>query len=239
MHSLSASLEDYVEGIWILALRNKVVRVRDIAGLLSVKSPSVVGALRVLVEKGLIIHERYGYIELSHEGEALALEVYRKHKTLAKFFNEILGVDLATAARDACAIEHSVSDSTVKRIAMFMRFTEGVADEQAPWLEKFHDYVGKSAKLDQDEAAGLCDAVTSDGAVMLDMIRAGRDAKVVRVGGREDINRKLLDMGMVPGVRIRVVRVAPTGDLTEVMVKGHHLSLRKAEAAVVIVEESG
>ena len=239
MHTLSASLEDYVEAIWILSLRHKVVRVKDVAGLLNVKSPSVVGALKILVERGLIAHERYGYIELSQQGEALARDVYRKHKTLAKFFNEILGIDLATAAKDACAIEHCVSESTIKRIAAFMRFAEAVPHEQAPWLEAFRDYVGESSKRYQSgPGEDLCEAVTSDAAAMLDMIPAGHEAKVLRVVGKVGIKRKLLDMGIVPGVTIRVERVAPMGDPIDVVVRGYHLSLRKAEAASVIVEES-
>ncbi len=240
MHTLSASLEDYAEAIWILGLRGRVVRVKDIGEFLSVKSPSVVGALKVLVAKGLITHERYGYIELSQEGEVLAWEVYRKHKTLAKFFNEILGIDLATAARDACAIEHCVSDSTVKRIAMFIRFAETVPDEQAPWLAAFHDYVRESVESNQEGAGDdLCEAVTSEAAIMLDMIPAGREANVVRVAGRKDIKRRLLDMGIIPGVKVRMERVAPAGDPVDVVVKGHHLSLRKAEAGAVMVEENG
>jgi DtxR family Mn-dependent transcriptional regulator len=232
-------LEDYVEAIWILGLRNKAVRVKDIAGLLNVKSPSVVGALKILVEKGLITHERYGYIELSQQGEALARDVYRKHKTLAKFFNGILGIDLATAARDACAIEHCVSDSTIKRIAAFMRFAEAVPEEQAPWLKAFREYVSKNSERDQDgPEESLCEAVRSEAAAMLDMIPAGQEAKVVRVVGKADIKRRLLDMGIVPGVTIRVERVAPMGDPIDVVVKGYHLSLRKAEAAAVIVEET-
>jgi DtxR family Mn-dependent transcriptional regulator len=238
MNTLSASLEDYVEAIWILSIRGKVVRVKDIAEILSVKSPSVVGALKVLVEKGLIAHERYGYIELSQEGEALARDVYRRHKTLAKFFNEILGVDLATAARDACAIEHSVSDATIRRISMFMRFAEGVSEERPSWLQAFRDHVSKNAKPEAENSGeDLCEAVTSEVAVMLDMIPAGQEARIVRIVGEKDIKRKLLDMGLVPGVRLRVERVAPMGDPIDVVVKGYHLSLRKAEAASVIVEE--
>ena len=60
--------------------------------------------------------------------------------------------------------------------------------------------------------------------------------KVVRVGGRGGIHRRLLDMGLVSGTKIEVERVAPLGDPIEEKVKGYHLTLRKEEAENIEVE---
>ena len=61
-------------------------------------------------------------------------------------------------------------------------------------------------------------------------------ARVQRVGGSVALRRRLLDMGVVPGVEIAVVRVAPLGDPIEYMVRGYRLSLRRREAAFVQVQ---
>jgi ferrous iron transport protein A len=133
-----------------------------------------------------------------------------------------------------------VSDKTIKRIATFMRFARTAPEDSAPWLSEFRDHVNENSKQDPEEPAdSLCDAVTSEEALMLDMTPVGREVTVVRVTGEKDIKRKLLDMGIVPGVRVRVERVAPMGDPIDVVVRGYHLSLRKAEAAMVIVKENG
>lgn len=60
--------------------------------------------------------------------------------------------------------------------------------------------------------------------------------KVVKVGGRGSVHRRLLDMGLVAGTEVEVERVAPLGDPIEVKVKGYHLTLRKEEAANIQIE---
>jgi ferrous iron transport protein A len=70
-------------------------------------------------------------------------------------------------------------------------------------------------------------------------MRAGERGRVLGFdeGGRA-YRRKLLSMGLTPGVEFEVVRVAPLGDPVEVKVRGSHLSLRKDEAAALRVEQA-
>ena len=60
--------------------------------------------------------------------------------------------------------------------------------------------------------------------------------RIVRVGGRKGIRRRLLDMGVVSGAMVEVQRVAPLGDPVEVRVKGYELALRLEEAANIQIE---
>jgi ferrous iron transport protein A len=60
--------------------------------------------------------------------------------------------------------------------------------------------------------------------------------KVVKVGGKGSVKRRILDMGLVSGAEVEVVRVAPLGDPIEFIVKGYNLSLRKSEAQEIEVE---
>lgn len=63
-------------------------------------------------------------------------------------------------------------------------------------------------------------------------------ARVVKVSGRSVLHRRMLDMGILPGVVVEMVRVAPLGDPIDIKVKGFHLSLRKSEAACISVERA-
>lgn len=72
----------------------------------------------------------------------------------------------------------------------------------------------------------------------LSEMRPGERGKVIKVGGKGGIHRRLLDMGLVSGTEVIVQRVAPLGDPVEVRVKGYNLSLRKEEAASVQIEVS-
>lgn len=64
----------------------------------------------------------------------------------------------------------------------------------------------------------------------------GQSVKVVKVGSKGPFRRRLMDMGVTPGVEITVVKVAPLGDPMEVSVRGYSLSLRKDETKEIEVE---
>ncbi len=60
--------------------------------------------------------------------------------------------------------------------------------------------------------------------------------RIVKVGGQGEIRRRLLDMGVVNGAMVEVLRVAPLGDPVQIKVKGYDLALRKTEAENIQVE---
>lgn len=141
---LTASMEDYLEAIIVIQAQKKAVRVKDLSDFLNVKKPSVTGAVRVLEQKGLIAHEKYGYIELTAEGETIAHEVKRKHDLLVRFLIDILGISPDTAEADACRMEHSISPDTARRFADFVCFVETCSQDKRPdWLHAFDSYVKK------------------------------------------------------------------------------------------------
>lgn len=65
----------------------------------------------------------------------------------------------------------------------------------------------------------------------------GSSAKVLAVHGNNAITRRLMEMGVVPGVVVRVVKSAPFGDPLEVCVRGYHLAMRKSEADAIEVSQ--
>jgi ferrous iron transport protein A len=66
----------------------------------------------------------------------------------------------------------------------------------------------------------------------------GRAATVRGVEGPRAFRRRLLEMGLVPGVTVKIVAVAPLGDPLQVEVRGGQWSLRRAEAAQIELETS-
>ena len=64
----------------------------------------------------------------------------------------------------------------------------------------------------------------------------GETVKVVKLNGSGPVKRRIMDMGITKGVDVFVRKVAPLGDPVEVTVRGHELSLRKADAEMIEVE---
>ena len=67
-------------------------------------------------------------------------------------------------------------------------------------------------------------------------VKVGQTVKVVKLHGEGAVKRRIMDMGITKGVEIYVRKVAPLGDPVEVTVRGYELSLRKADAEIVVVE---
>ena len=63
----------------------------------------------------------------------------------------------------------------------------------------------------------------------------GAQARVIAINGSGAIARRLMEMGVVPGAPIRVIKAAPLGDPIEIRVRGYHLALRRTEAQTILV----
>ncbi len=72
-------------------------------------------------------------------------------------------------------------------------------------------------------------------ATPLDSLPHGRAARVVSVGGEDAVARRLMEMGVVPGAPVCVIKSAPLGDPLEVRIRGYHLALRRSEAQAILV----
>ena len=118
MESMSQSLEDYLEAVYMLIADGKTALVRDVAKILSVKMPSVVKAIHELKRLGLVTQEPYSNIELTEKGSRVAKLVLNRH-TLLRSFLVKLGVSGETADRDACLMEHILSAETFDKIRIF------------------------------------------------------------------------------------------------------------------------
>jgi Mn-dependent DtxR family transcriptional regulator len=119
-NTISPSLEDYIEVIYSLGEARDPVRLTDIAARLELTKASVSRAVKTLKEEGLIEHERYGTLMLTEHGLDTAREIARRHKLFKHFFTNILGLPEDIAERDACRIEHVVSQQTVAAMEEFI-----------------------------------------------------------------------------------------------------------------------
>ncbi|GAA0797944.1 ferrous iron transport protein A [Clostridium sp. AF19-22AC] len=67
-------------------------------------------------------------------------------------------------------------------------------------------------------------------------VPCGETAKVTKLTGEGPVKRRIMDMGITKGVDVFVRKVAPFGDPVEITVRGYELSVRKADAEMILVE---
>jgi DtxR family Mn-dependent transcriptional regulator len=117
---MTQSLEDYLEMVSFLADDGEV-RVTDIASRLGVSKPSVLTALKILEEQGLLEHERYRSVALTQRGVDQAAEIRGRHRFLTVFLRDVVGVDEDTAEKDACKMEHILSEDTLQKMKLLVQ----------------------------------------------------------------------------------------------------------------------
>ena len=76
---------------------------------------------------------------------------------------------------------------------------------------------------------------STEGKTLRDLKR-GEEAQILEIRGEGSIRQRLLDMGLLPNRRVRVERVAPSGDPIWVVLSGNHMALRRQEASAILVD---
>ena len=110
-----ASGEDYLEAVLVLQKKKVMVRSVDLARHMGFSNPSISHAVGVLKNGGFLTVDEDGYFHLTEDGREVAEKIYERHQ----FFTEQLvavGVDRETAERDACRIEHAISEEAFQKL---------------------------------------------------------------------------------------------------------------------------
>lgn len=114
---LTESIEDYIERIYLDNQENgRGVRITDLAQAMNVSKASANDAVKRLKNLGYVEHERYRHIYLTEKGKEKGAQVYERHQIITRFINEILGIEPELAEKDACSIEHIISEETFQSI---------------------------------------------------------------------------------------------------------------------------
>lgn len=113
---LQESGENYLETILILSRKNGTVRSIDIANELNFSKPSISRAMGILKNADLITIEKNGQINLTEIGHQKATAIYERHCLIKEFLIQTLQIDEELADKDACRIEHVISEETFNKM---------------------------------------------------------------------------------------------------------------------------
>ena len=108
------SAEDYLESILVLKKEKGAVRSIDIAHHFNYSKPSVSRAMSLLRRNGYIVMDQEGWITLTETGLAVAERIYERHRCHSDWLIAP-GVTPDVAAKDACRIEHDISEEAFQK----------------------------------------------------------------------------------------------------------------------------
>lgn len=244
--TLTDSLEDYLEAIYQLVVRDEEVRTTQLAEMLNVKKSSVTVALRNLAKKKLIHYTPYSTITLTDQGKQAAQDILRRHETLTDFLVKVLAIDPEMAETTACKMEHALPLEVTDKLNRFMDFLTLCPRSGQDWLDQFQKYcvTNSDDKSCRDCITQLNHTVAQQFQPKnekplinsLSVLQPGQQAEIVKITHHGSFRRRILEMGVTKGAVIKVERVAPLGDPIDIKIRGYHLSLRKEEAKNIEVK---
>ncbi|QYZ79724.1 metal-dependent transcriptional regulator [Methanofollis formosanus] len=220
----SSVREDCLEAILTLVQEHeRPVSAMEIGEAVEATASEVTTSVQALVEEGCLRGEDGGYL-LTPRGRSAAEAVLRKHRVLECFLHEMLGMDENTASKEACILEHTVSDEAIDRLSSYMgnprsraRGRGGLRRHGAPPADCPMDPIhnGHRPLLDFSEGATV-------------------KVAMIRCIGR---NRRLIDLGILPGREITIRRKLHNNALV-VGVMGADIALSPEIASIIFVERT-
>jgi DtxR family Mn-dependent transcriptional regulator len=189
----SDAVEDYAKAIYAIALRTGgPVSTNDLAERLSVTPASVSAMSKKLADRGLVEHVPYRGVQLTDDGEKVALEVLRHHRLLELYLAEHLGVPWDRVHDEAEALEHVISEDLEARIA---------AKLGNPTHDPHGDPIPDAQlRIEEGETRSLAD------------LEAGDRGEFVRVSDTDPAKLRYLDeRGVRLGDRFEVLERQPFG----------------------------
>lgn len=126
---LKESGEMYLETILRLEEENGTVHAVDVARRMNFSKPTISETIKKMEGGGYVSVDGNNHIHLTSRGREIAEKTYERHQVISSIF-EALGVNPATAAADACRVEHYISDETFEAMRRHYLAVRGKSERQ-------------------------------------------------------------------------------------------------------------
>ncbi len=196
-NELTESVEEYIEGIWRLQREVQTVGTGEIAQYMNVAPASVTTMLKRLADLGLVEHLPYQGVRCTERGEAVAVNLLRKHRLLERLLVDFLELPWDGVHDLACKLEHYITMDVANRIERALG-----APTTCPH-------------------GNPIDALAQDGAIRLGEAPTGSTVVIAKVTDeREEFLTYLYDINLLPGVEVEIAERTPFGDVLTLLVTG-------------------
>ncbi len=213
-------IEEYLETILYLITKNHgPAKTKQIAEELNVSSPSVTEMIKKLHSMEFVEYQPYQGVKLTEKGAEEAIRIKRKHQVLETFLAEVLDFDRKEAHREACELEHAVSDLVLERLYDFLGNPEYCPD-------------GHLINIDR------CNLQSEDRFIPLDEMKEGSSGTIVRVTLPRETKERLTSLGILTGEDIEVRRKQKQGCISVIAV-GSEIALGRDVAKKIFITPKG
>ncbi len=211
--------EDYLISILRLTEGENITKTTELATFMDVSPASVTEMLKALANEGLVEYEKYRGVKLTEEGLNYARQIRKKHHVLENFLINVLNVDDATAHKEACRLEHALSEESAIKMCQMM---------------------GTQVDSDCQSCSDPCKAASSEGVnitASLSDLGPGEHGIISHLRNKDtDIVKKLILMGFIPGRELSLNENVPDTNIKIVSVGDNTIVLDSDLASSVYIE---
>ena len=231
------STQDYLKTIYALSRNKDLVTTTEISKKLDVAPASVTEMLKKLSEDDYIKYEPYKGSMLTVKGLKEAQRILRKHRLLENFLTDVLHIGKEKVHTQACEMEHALSDEAEESLCRLLKHPDKCSDDgnTIPACDLPFKNCEECIQL---HAKGLEEVgKRQQDLTPIRELKSGHYGKISFIRGEHKVLQRLLDMGLTPGTKIKVIKVAPMDGPVEVAVRGSKLAIGQDIACNVFVEE--
>ncbi len=212
------AIEDYLKTIFMLEQEESPVGTTRIAEARAVKPGSATSMIQRLDKLNLVNYQKHYGVTLTESGREIALEVIRHHRLVELYLIEALGFRWDEVHEQADILEHVISEKLEERIAAVLNYPE---------FDPHGDPIPSPEGL-----------ITPVNTQSLTSLRVNMKAIVARIpnDANSDMLRYLAKLGLVPGVELTVMDVAPFDGPLTVEIEGQTRIIGNRVASSVLVE---
>jgi DtxR family Mn-dependent transcriptional regulator len=235
---MSASSEEYLEALYNLCQDGTPATTSDLSKRLKIAPASVTEMLKKLAEKGYVSYFPYQGATLTSAGLMLASKISRRHRLLERFLYDVLHIGREKVHHEACVMEHALSDETERAMCLTLDAPYKCPDDGQ--VIPACNLSFKSCEECRKWKGSLEEMGKREGNIVpVASMKENQEGTVSFIRGDNKVLRRLVDMGLTPGARLRVSRVAPLRGPIEVAIRGSRLALGEEIACNVFVKALG
>jgi diguanylate cyclase (GGDEF)-like protein len=236
--TVSKNIEEYMEALYAITRDSGAASTIEISHRLGVAPPSVTEMLKKLDEKGYIKYSPYQGAVLTETGLRLGEKMTRKHRLLERFLYDVLKLGKEKLHAQACEMEHTLNDETERALCKILKHPTRCPDDQEPIppcdlqfasCDECQKWGGESIEEVGKRQANL---------VAISVLNEHEAGQVAFLRGDDRFLRRLSDLGLTPGARVAVTRIASLRAPVEITIRGSRMTLGEDIASNVFVEKT-
>jgi len=217
---VSATIEEYLEAIYILQERSGSAKTTELAKRLKVALGTVTNTIESMEKQNLIVHEPYKGVKLTAKGRKIALNVVRRHRLSERLLTDILRLEWSKAHDIACKLEHAIAGEDIIKPLEKALGNPKTCPHGNP-------IPTESGRLAEEKSE------------LLTNLSQGESGVIVKITDeRQDMLQYLATLGLVPGASVSIEEKAPFNGPIIVKVMGASYALGRNVASVIWIRKS-